>query len=75
MTKFSVLRENTKLLAKLTLSLSVMAFNMMKLMVKTFITTCSELMYLTKQTLPFCCNFLYSKYDVRYSIFDRAFFN
>ena len=48
-------------------------FGMMKLLVKTFIIKLvAQINVFKKVWLPFLWDFLYSKYDVRYSSFEKA---
>ena len=57
-------REKTEILVKLLLLFSIIVFNMMNLLVQTFVIKLfAQINVLKKVYLPFLCNFSHSKFD------------
>ena len=70
------LREKIDILVQLLLLFSIIVFNIMKILVKTFIIKpFVRINEIHEKRAIFLCHFFYLKYDVRYFSFEKAFYN
>lgn len=67
------LREKIDILVQLLLLFSIIVFNIMKILVKTFIIKpFVRINEIHKKRAIFLCHFFYLKYDIRYFSFEKA---